>query len=209
MPSGTLQEREADGRTERRRHSHDRAVDAVLDLIQAGMPTPTAQQIADRSGISIRTVFRLTDDIESLHAAAVQRQSERTAALYVSLPTGGSTAERIRALVENRATIFETIAPVRRVGEQLARRSARIAEGLERQHTVLRHQVARLFEPELSRLRGASARDALNAADVAASWETWEQLRRRKGLSVPEATRVVRRLLEGVFGRPVLDPPST
>jgi AcrR family transcriptional regulator len=199
-PAATLAE--ADGRTQRRQESRERAVDAVLDLIEAGVPSPTAQQIAEKSGISIRTVFRLTEDVESLLAAAVQRQAERVAPAYVALPTEGSTATRIAALVKNRAHIFETIAPVRRVGEQLAIRSPHVAQGLDWHHRLLRAQVARLFEPELSSRRGATVSDTLNAADVVAGWETWEQLRRLKGLSVPEASRVVRRLLGAVFTDP-------
>ncbi len=190
---------EADGRNLRRLHSRDRAVDAVLDLIASGTLWPTAQQIAERSGISLRTVFRLTEDVESLLAAAVQRQAERVVPLYVILPVTGTTHGRIQALVKNRAQIFETITPVRRVGEQLALRSPHIAKGLDRHHRLLRAQVARLFEPELSSLRGTAARDALNAADVVAGWETWDQLRRLKGLSVPETSRVVRRMLASAF----------
>jgi AcrR family transcriptional regulator len=171
----------------------------VLDLIEAGVPWPTAQQIAEQSGISIRTVFRLTEDIESLLAAAVQRQAERVAPLYVTLSTGGSTATRVQALVKNRARIFEAIAPVRRVGEQLALRSPHVAEGLDWHHRLLRTQVAKLFERELSSMGGVAARDVLNAIDVVAGWETWEQLRRLKGLSVADTSRVVSRMIEGAF----------
>src|ERR1022692_3810814 len=100
---GVLNQGEVDGRNQRRLHSMDRAVSAVLDLIAEGVPAPTAQQIADRSGISIRTVFRLTDDVESLHAAALQLQTERVTPLYVDLSTSGPLSDRIAAMVENRA----------------------------------------------------------------------------------------------------------
>jgi AcrR family transcriptional regulator len=194
-----LEHEQFDGRNLRRQQSRERAVDAVLDLIEDGVAWPTAQQIAERSGISIRTVFRLTEDVESLLASAVQRQAERVAPLYVTLAAEGSPATCVRALVKNRARIFETIAPVRRVGEQLALRSPHVAQGLDWHHRLLRRQVAELFERELSALRGVAAHDVLNAADVVAGWETWEQLRRLKGLSEYEASRVVCRLLERVF----------
>ena len=79
-----------DGRNRRRLNSFELAVDALLDLIESGNSSPTAQDIAERSGISVRTVFRLTENIESLHAAVVTRQIERTAHLYVSLPNTGT-----------------------------------------------------------------------------------------------------------------------
>jgi hypothetical protein len=43
--------------------------------------------------------------------------------------------------------------------------------------------------------------DALSAIDVAASWETWDQLRRVQGLSITSSGRVVRQLIEGVLGK--------
>jgi TetR/AcrR family transcriptional regulator of autoinduction and epiphytic fitness len=190
---------EQDGRSRRRLHSYERAVDAVLDLIEGGVASPTAQQIADRSGISIRTVFRLTDDVESLHAAAVQRQTERITALYVNLSAGGSLGERIDALVENRAIIFETIAPVRRVAERLASGSDLIADGLARHHRFLGAQIGSVFGRELAALPPPVRRDTLHAATVAASWETWDQLRRTLGLSRQASSRAMRRLLHGAL----------
>lgn len=193
-------EQGADGRALRRLRSYEMAVDAVLDLIGEGIPAPTARQIADRSGISIRTVFRLTQDVESLHAAAVHRQAERVAPLYTTLPTDGPLPERIGALVENRAAVFEVISPVRLVAERLAPGSPVIADGLIRNGEFLRVQVASVFEAELCEMDRTQRRQVLYAADVAAGWGTWDQLRRANGLSRNESVRVVRRLLEGVLG---------
>jgi AcrR family transcriptional regulator len=188
-----------DGRARRRLNSYEHAVDALLDLIEAGNEAPTAQQIAERSGISVRTVFRLTEDIESLHAAAVMRQIERTAHLYVTLPNTGTFESRLRTLVKNRAKVFEAVAPVRRVGDRLAASSERIAEGVELQKVMLRTQVAEVFERELKALPRHRRATALDAADVAAGWETWDQLRRGKGLSVTSSTRVMELLVGGAL----------
>lgn len=186
-----------DGRTRRRLNSYERAVDAFLDLVEEGNDAPTAQQIADRSGISVRTVFRVTEDIESLHAAGILRQMERTAHLYVTLPSSGPVTNRLRELVKNRVEVFEAIAPVRRFADRIAASSASIAEGLELHHLVLRTQVAEVFERELKEKPRHRRATALDAIDVAASWETWEVLRRGKGLSVTSAARVMEVLIAG------------
>jgi TetR/AcrR family transcriptional regulator, regulator of autoinduction and epiphytic fitness len=164
-----------------------------------GNDAPTAQQIAERSGISVRTVFRLTEDIESLHAAALDRQFARTAHLYVDLPTTGTFEKRLRALVKNRATVFEAIAPVRRVGDRLAPSSRSIADGVEAHHVILRNQMAVVFDRELKALPRHRRAAALDAADISAGWETWDQLRRLKGLSVTSSSRVVELLVGGVL----------
>lgn len=188
-----------DGRSLRRLNSFEQAVDALLDLIVEGNDAPTAQQIAERSGISVRTVFRLTEDIESLHAAALLRQFERTAHLYVTLPSTGAFERRLRALAKNRATVFEAIAPVRRVGDRLAGSSESIAAGVEMHHLLLRNQMAKVFELELKALPRHRRAAGLDAADLAAGWETWDQLRRVKGLSVTSSTRIVELLVGGVL----------
>jgi AcrR family transcriptional regulator len=186
-----------DGRTRRRLNSYERAVDAFLDLVESGHDAPTAQQIAERSGISVRTVFRLTEDIESLHAAGILRQMERTAHLYVALPKSGPLTTRMRMLVKNRVDVFEAIAPVRRFADRMAATSSSIAEGLELHHLVLRTQVAEVFERELQEKPRHRRATALDAIDVAASWENWELLRQGKGLSVTSAARVMEVLIAG------------
>jgi AcrR family transcriptional regulator len=189
-----------DGRNRRRLNSFERAVDALLDLIESGNPTPTAQDIADRSGVSVRTIFRLTEDIESLHAAAVTRQIERTAHLYVSISNSGTVTTRARALVRNRSAIFETIAPVRRVGDRLAGTSPQIADALQVHHLVLRMQIQELFALELKAMSRGRRETVLDALDVAAGWETWDQLRRLRELSVADAVRVMNLLVTASLG---------
>ena len=189
-----------DGRNRRRLNSFERAVDALLDLIESGNAAPTAQSIAEKSGISVRTVFRLTEDIESLHAVAVMRQMERTAHLYVKLPTTGSVASRAGALVKNRSAVFETIAPVRRVGDRLVNTSPQIADALQIHHLVLRVQIQDLFAVELKAMPRSRQEIVLDALDVAAGWETWDQLRRLKELSVADSVRVMHLLVAASIG---------
>jgi len=55
-----------DGRTLRSVKSQKLIVSAVIKLIRAGNLEPTAQVVADESGIGIRTVFRQFDDMENL-----------------------------------------------------------------------------------------------------------------------------------------------
>jgi hypothetical protein len=102
-------------------------------------------------------------------------------------------------LLKNRVTVFEAIAPVRRVGDRLAATSDLITEGLRLHHMLLRTQVSEVFEAELTRMVRSRRPMALDAIDVAAGWETWDQLRRVKGLSVTESARVVELLITGAL----------
>jgi AcrR family transcriptional regulator len=166
-------------------------VDAILDLLVEGETRPTAQQVSDRSGVSMRTIFRLFDDMTSLHQAAIERQAERIVALMVPLTETGPLAERVDALVASRSTVYESISPVRRAAVRLAATSPTIASELGRAAALFRAQVADTLRPEIDGRDPA----ALDAIDVVTSWEAWERLRTTQGLSVTEAGAVVRHTL--------------
>jgi AcrR family transcriptional regulator len=182
-----------DGRVMRRQRSYDSAVDAILDLLSEGEPRPTAQQVAERSGLSIRSIFRLFEDVESLHAVAISRQVARVLPLIDELPETGSREERASGLVESRARFYEAVAPVRRFAVSLRASSPLIAEALDRSDRFFRGQLEKAFAAQLA------DREALEALDAATSWEMWDRLRSAQRLGQPSAKRVLRQLVLGLL----------
>ena len=178
-----------DGRHLRRQRSQDAVIDAILDLLSEGHPQPTAALVSARSGVSMRSIFRLFDDMEALHRAAIAHQGERVAAMLVALPTTGPRSARVAAVVGNRTEIFEAIAPVRRLAVRLAPDSPTIRAELARAGHLFRGQVADVFAPELA--VAADAGVLLDALDVATCWESWERLRVGQGLDVRAAAAAV------------------
>lgn len=176
-----------DGRVQRAVRSRAAVVDAILDLLSEGQPQPTAQMVAERSGVSVRSIFRLFDDMASLHRAAATRQAERVMALLVPPPAEGSLENRVAALVANRRQVYETISPVRRVAVQAAPTSPPIADELRRVADLFRGQVASTFRAELA----GSGPEVLDALDLAASWEAWERLRTVQGLDADATAATV------------------
>jgi AcrR family transcriptional regulator len=176
-----------DGRVQRTVRSRAAVVDAILDLLSEGHAQPTAQMVAERSGVSVRSIFRLFDDMASLHRAAASRQADRVRALLVPLPGDGPLAERVAALVANHRNVYETISPVRRVAVQAAATSPPIADELARVAELFRGQVKSTFRAELA----GTGPEVLDALDLAASWEAWERLRTVQGLDVDAAAAAV------------------
>ena len=60
-----------DGRLLRSERSREQIVDALYELIGEGHMQPTAQQVAERSGVALRSVFRLFSDMDALYATTV------------------------------------------------------------------------------------------------------------------------------------------
>lgn len=162
-----------DGRRARRHRSRDLAVDALLDLLDEGVPRPTAQQVAERSGVSLRSIFRIFDDVDSLHSEAAARQFERNRHLYVDVPPTGPLDRRIKAMVEMHERLYSTVAPVRRAAKRAASASPGLAASLELAHKWLRAEVDRAFGPELTQL-DAPATTA--AVELLLSFEAWDHL---------------------------------
>lgn len=192
-----------DGRLARSERSRRAVVGALLDLFEAGELRPTAAEIAQRAGVSLRSVFQHFESLETLFAAAADLQMERLAPLLIPIPTGGSFPGRLAMFVTRRARVLEAVAPVRRASLRMEPFSKEVRTRLETARARGRREVERVFAPELAELPASERRDAAAALGAAASWSTWEHLRRHQGMSVERARKVMARMLATSLGRAV------
>jgi AcrR family transcriptional regulator len=190
---------EVDGRRARGARSREAIVEAILELLVEQGGQPGVEEIAARSGISTRSVFRHFDDLESLYAIAVEVQTDRTEHLWAFAPTSGSRDERVGTLVRHRARLYEELTPVRRFSERLRSVSAAIDERLMLGAAMLRTQLGEQFGSELASSERRDREDLLDALDAATSWSTWVLLRAQQGLSVARAERVVNRTVSALL----------
>ena len=194
-----------DGRVLRRERNRELVIDAMLDLLVEGVARPTAQDVADRSGVSLRSIFRIFEDVDTLHAEAAVRQHERTKHLFVEVPPTGPLPDRIHAVVAVHSRIYEHIAPVRRVAVRMAATSQPLADYLERSRRWFRDEVARVFAAEAAEAaeadeaRDTDAAELLAAVERALSWEAWNQLRSAQDLSAARARRAVHRTVTALL----------
>ncbi|MCU1453117.1 MAG: TetR/AcrR family transcriptional regulator [Acidimicrobiales bacterium] len=191
-----------DGRRQRPARNRLAVVDAILDLLDEGVSEPTVEQIAERAGVSVRSVFRYFDDLDALAMAAVERQIERTYHLWLPPSADGPLEQRVDALVAQRHRLFEAIAPVRRHALRRLPARAPIRAGLAQAGRTLRAQVADQFRPEIERVAPADRDVLLDALDAAAGWPTWEHLRTTLDRSAARAAEVTRHLLLALLGAP-------
>jgi AcrR family transcriptional regulator len=188
-----------DGRRARAERNRETVVEAILELLREGESTPTAEAIAARSGVSVRSVFRHFDDLESLHAAAVDLHAEQIEPLFEPPPAVGPVGRRIDELTARRARLFEEMTPIRRVAERLRGQSAIIDERLRFARGLLRAQVEVLFAGELAARPANERRDLLDALELATAWGTWELLRTEQRCSVTRARAVMARTLRALL----------
>jgi AcrR family transcriptional regulator len=187
-----------EGRAERLARSRLAICEACLDLVQEGVLQPSADQIADRAGLSRRSIFYHFADLAELYDAVVDAGMRRWAPLSREIPRELPLGERAALLAEARAKFFEATAPFARAltaqalvgaaSEQAWRVSKRALD-------AQREDVERLFARDLAGLAGPERTEAVEALAAAASPAAWEHLRRGRGLSVARARAVVARTL--------------
>lgn len=190
-----------DGRTARAARTNDAVVDAWLSLIEAGDLRPGARQIAERAGVSLRSVFHHFEDLETLYATAAERQLRRFFA-GPPLSAEGSLTERVERFAAARSRQLEAVTPMRRAAVLNEPFSPPLAARLRSARERARDEVERMFRMELSALKPVARRDVLAALAAAAEWSMWEALRVHQGLSVAQSravmTRTIAALLAGL-----------
>ena len=139
-----------DGRTARALRTREAIVDACIGLVDEGDLKPTAPRIAERAGVSVRSVFQHFDDLESLFAMVAERAVGQLIGLFEPIDPELPLDERVRRFSSERRTVLEAMTPIRRAAAVHAPFSPEIRSRLQAGHDFLRGELARVFGPELA-----------------------------------------------------------
>lgn len=179
-------ENRIDGRRARGADNRKRIVTAFIDLIRRGELTPTAEAVAAKAEVGLRTVFRHFDDMEQLYRE-IAAVIEPPVWLIVEQPfTSPGWRGRLTEMIERRVQVYERIMPFKLSAIANAHRSPFLRK---RQGWFARLQRRLLADvvPEAAEL----GEPLFGALDVMLSFEAWAGLRRERGLSVEAAKAVV------------------
>lgn len=176
-----------DGRTARRDRNRATVLDAVVELFHDGNLSPGVHEIAHRSGISLRSVYRYFDDVDSLIAAAIDRRiGQSRPGFRIDRPGQGPLRERVERFSRARVTLFEDLRVVYAAALVRARLDQEVADGLARLRRALSNQVEEMFAPELDQLDEEELRMATLTLDILSQFDSLEILRDTRSLSVDD-----------------------
>jgi AcrR family transcriptional regulator len=176
----------SDGRRRRGLDNRTRIVGAMLEIVYSGEVAPTAEQVAARADVGLRTVFRHFQDMDSLYREmAVVIEGELLAVANRPFRSEDWRA-RLIELVERRAFAFERIAPYQRASAISRHRSKFLADAHRRLVGAAR-EILKAHLPAV--VAGDLA--TLEALDLLLSFETWARLRDDQGLSAKRAREVL------------------
>jgi TetR/AcrR family transcriptional regulator of autoinduction and epiphytic fitness len=162
-----------------------------------GHLSPTAQRVADRAGVSLRTVWTHFQDLEGLLAAAGEHDLLVAATFVELIDPALPVAVRVEQLLAQRVAMFEAMAPPWRAARLQMPFSPELRRHRDDQLRFGREQLAVVFAAELRRSK--DPRTVLDALLVASSWSAWESLRTETGLTVRRAQKVMRMWLTAIL----------
>jgi TetR/AcrR family transcriptional regulator, regulator of autoinduction and epiphytic fitness len=185
-----------DGRLARSARTRGAIVDALRALHHDGDLRPTAPRVAERAGVSLRTVWQHFADLETLLVEAGRRDYEIAVRYVVPIDPSAPLPTRMSQLVKQRGRMFEALAPVWRAARLQEPFSPQIRRNRDRLLEAGRDQLERIFGGELAAIPTDRREATFAALQVATSWSTWESLRGELALSVEAAEQAVLVLLE-------------
>lgn len=181
----------SDGRRARSVVSRRKIIQAMVELVAAGDPDPSAAAVAEEAGVGLRSVFRHFEDKDAIFQAIddvlVAAYQPLLDAPYRSLDWQGQLFE----LIDRRSAINEASAVFRISAVMQRYRSQFVSEKYRRLYAGEKRMLDAILPPELQ----TSTRPG-RAILLACSFDSWRLLRQDEALN-PEQTVVAIKELVG------------
>jgi AcrR family transcriptional regulator len=194
-PEAATPQPKVDGRRERSADSRRRILAAMVDLIDSGLPSPTAETVAARAGVSLRTVFRHFEEMENLYLEIAGLVFERVKPFLMAPFADRSWPHVLGEVIVRRAEFFEAISPFKTAIDLYRHRSHALAAQHRRITAMSRDLLVAAFPPDV-----VSDRQTFELLDLLLSIEVWQRLRDQQGMTVTQATASLRRAASAVTG---------
>ncbi len=180
-----------DGRTARTDRTRESIVDAHLSLIRDGDLKPTGERIAERAGISLRTLWVSFKDLEALFEASGVAVLAQERAAHRPIDLSMSLNGRIEAFCTQRAALLNLLAPQARAARIRAPFSQTLRRNLSRHVQLVRQDLDVTFAAEFATMSLADRAEIQDALLAATTWAAWSFLRDDLGHSNARATAVM------------------
>lgn len=181
-----------DGRRARRERGRVAVIDAMFELLQEGKVPPGADAIAERSGVSVASIFRYFDGIDDLQLQTLERFRARFGPL-IATTIEGDGPDRIAGLVDARLKLYEQAGAIMAVGRLRALEHQPLVEAAARTRGALADQVRATFAVETAGRTPARAADLVAVIDALTSLESWDVMRKTHSRSRAQIARAWRR----------------
>ncbi len=177
---------EPDGRRRRGEDNRRKIVTAFMDFVREGRIGPTADEVATRADVGLRTVFRHFADMESLYREIATEIEAQVRPLVDRPFSATSWRGRLDEIVQRRAALFERIMPFR-IAADVHRHESPSIDRRQREFVQLQRDYLLQVLPKTI----TADRIRLETLDLVTSYEAWRRLRHEQQLSPHDAERAM------------------
>lgn len=203
MTSTDIAEEQTDGRRARRERNIALAVHTARTMFAEENLVPTIEQVAKRSGLSLRSLYRYFADVDELLRVAIDlAMSEGRNLARIDGLAEGPFDVRIERFVSSRVRLYETLGSNYRATVHHASHLPPLRDALERTRSDFRRQLEAQFEPELRRLDEPQRFLTTAACDAMCQFDSIDLLRRSRRLTVAETETTLVLVLTAMLGGP-------
>lgn len=179
-----------DGRRKRSEVSREKLVEAMLALVGEGHVAPSAEAVAARAGIGLRTVFRHFADMEALYAGMALRLTGYFSD-WLDPFAAPDWRGKLDEMTARRLDTYERLMPFKRAADAHRHASSTIQHHHASMLAAMRQRLFGLLPAEIA--EDMVRRETI---DLMLSFETWQRLRLDQGLAPDSARAVVRAAID-------------
>jgi TetR/AcrR family transcriptional regulator of autoinduction and epiphytic fitness len=190
-----------DGRRHRAALTRQRIVDAAIALPREGNFRASLQEISDRAGVSLRTVFEHFPERDLLTRAVLNQLThfDRADPPPPDLLKPEKLNERIALFLDSRVARLEKITPHRQVSNGWIASWPLLQRHRVKVRALYRRIVEAWFVPELARLQGEHRERMTVGVASLVDWEMWWSLRAYPERTVAEAKAILHLMLKQIL----------
>ena len=169
---------------------------AAFALILDGKGAPSADDVAERAGVSVSSIFRNFDGLADIQQQAFELFARQYSHLLASPAVAGDLPTRTASFVRRRLDLYEQAGPLMALGRVRAFDDDRFRAHIAEHRAALSEQVRACFGPEIDRRTPVEAANLVAVIDSLTSPEAFEVCARFHTRSRTQLIRMWTRAIE-------------
>ncbi len=149
-------------------------IDAVFSLVQDGKIPPTVEDVAERAGVSVSSIFRNFDGLADIQRQALENFQPRFEHLFVVDDAGRPRTDRIQSHVRARVDLLAAAGGLLRIARARTLDHTPILEGVARLRGRFADQTRLRFALEIEQLSPAEAANLCALIDATTSPDAFD-----------------------------------
>lgn len=192
-----MEPQQTDGRMQRSARTRSVVVEAHVALLREGVLRPTAAQIAERAGVSRRTLWSNFQDMETLLRNTVAYWFDSDDALRDEIDVSLPLDQRISRFCAERARRLQNIAPAARAAVLAEPWSEALRASRDGHIDRVRADITSVFSMEIT--ADEDPRTLLDALTAVVSWNAWSLLADDHGYDVDRCRAAMERSVRALL----------